>query len=171
MKLYTNDLILRTLTSEDVGEIARMWRSPDTISTEDALKVLEKMETRHSKNMVKAIHHLCLGVFHKKDPSKVIGWCGLDGQVSPNETVLFYIIGEEYRCKGYATQCAKELLRYAFEDMQYDIIYSGCAKENIASFRVMEKAGMCHNEVYEDGGLGFYMDKEMFAKVRSCANQ
>ena len=58
MKLYTNDLILRTLTSEDVGEIARMWRSPDTISTEDALKVLEKMETRHSKNKVKAIHHL-----------------------------------------------------------------------------------------------------------------
>ena len=171
MKLYTNDLILRTLTSEDVGEIARMWRSPDTISTEDALKVLEKMETRHSKNMAKAVHHLCLGVFHKKDPSKVIGWCGLDGQVSPNETVLFYIIGEEYRCKGYATQCAKELLRYAFEDMQYDIIYSGCAKENIASFRVMEKAGMCHNEVYEDGGLGFYMDKEMFAQVCSCANQ
>jgi hypothetical protein len=30
----------------------------------------------------------------------------------------------------------------------------------------MEKAGMCHNEIYEDGGLGFYMDKEMFLKSK-----
>ena len=164
MKLLTDALILRTLTSADIAEIARMWRYPNQISTEEAQKVLAKMESRHSKNQAKAIHHLCLGVFEKKDPNKIIGWCGLDGQVSPNETVLFYIIAEEYRCKGYATQCAKELLRYAFEDMQYDIIYSGCAKENIASFRVMEKAGMRHHEVYEDGGLGFYMNKEMFLK-------
>ena len=165
MKLFTKDLILRTVTADDIAEIARMWRYPDVISTEEAYKALAKMEHRHSKNQTKAIHHLCLGVFRKEDPAHLIGWCGLDGQVSPTETVLFYIIAEEFRCKGYATQCASELLRYAFEDMKYDILYSGCAKDNTASFRVMEKAGMCHNVVYEDGGLGFYMDRDMFLKL------
>ena len=164
MRLFTKDLILRTVTEGDIPEIARMWRYPNCISIEDAYKALEKMEYRHSKNQIKAIYHLCLGVFERKNPAKLIGWCGLDGQVSPDETVLFYIIAEEYRRKGYATQCAQELLRFAFEDMKYDIVYSGCAKDNLASYKVMEKAGMCHNVVYEDGGLGFYMDKEMFLK-------
>lgn len=166
MELLTNDLILRPVTENDIEEIARMWKHPEKISLEDAGKVLEKMKQRHSKNRVRAIHHLCLGVFRKEEPRTLIGWCGLDGRSSPDETVLFYIIAQEYRCRGYATQCAAELLRYAFEDMQYDIVYSGCAKDNQASFRVMEKAGMRHNAVYEDGGLGFYMDRELFLKSR-----
>ncbi len=171
MKLFTKDLILRTVTATDIEEIARMWKYPNRISTEDAHKALDKMEHRHSKNRTKAIHHLCLGVFQREYPEKLIGWCGLDGQVSPDETVLFYIIAEEFRRKGYATQCASELLRFAFEDMQYDIVYSGCAKDNHPSFKVMEKAGMCHNVVYEDGGFGFYMDKEMFLKSKSAINK
>lgn len=165
MELLTNDLILRPVTEYDLDEIARMWKYPEQVSLEDARKALEKMESRHSKNRVKALCHLCLGVFRKEEPTRLIGWCGLDGQVSPGEIVLFYIMDEAFRCRGYATQCAKELLRFAFEDMQYDVVYSGCAKDNIASFRVMEKAGMCHHEIYDDGGLGFYMDKEMFLKT------
>lgn len=165
MELNTKDLILRTVTADDIEEIARMWRYPQQITLEDAQKALEKMELRHKKNRIKGIHHLCLAVFQKEEPSRIIGWCGWDGHISPEETVLFYSIAEEFRCRGYATQCAKELLRFVFEDMQYDIVYSGCAKENIASFRVMEKAGMRHNVVYEDGGLGFYMDKEMFQNI------
>ena len=166
MKLVTKDLILRAVTEADLEEIARMWKYPEIISLDDARKALAKMELRHSKNRIKAICHVCLGVFQKDDPTRLIGWCGLDGQVSPNEIVLFYIIDEAFRCRGYATQCATELLRFAFEDMQYDIVHSGCAKENIASFRVMEKAGMRHHEVYNDGGLGFYMDKELFLKAK-----
>ena len=167
MKLVTSDLILRAVTEADLEEIARMWKYPEIILLDDARKALAKMELRHSKNRIKAICHVCLGVFQKDDPTRLIGWCGLDGQVSPNEIVLFYIIDEAFRCRGYATQCAAELLRFAFEDMQYDIVHSGCAKENIASFRVMEKAGMRHHEVYDDGGLGFYMDKEMFLKTKT----
>lgn len=167
MNLITDDLILRTVTADDIEEIARMWKYPQEVTLEDAHKALEKMQHRHSKNRIKAICHLCLGVFRKEDPKKLIGWCGLDGQISPEQTVLFYIIAEEFRSRGYATQCAMALLRFAFEDMQYSIIYSGCAKENTPSRRVMEKAGMRHNMVYEDGGLGFYMDKEMFSKLKT----
>ena len=59
MELLTNDLILRPITESDIEEIARMWKHPEKISLEDARKVLEKMEQRHSKNRVKAICHLC----------------------------------------------------------------------------------------------------------------
>jgi RimJ/RimL family protein N-acetyltransferase len=167
MKLTTDDLILRPVTESDLEEIARMWKHPEQISLEEASKVLETMKQRHSKNQVKAIYHLCLGVFRKVEPNTLIGWCGLDGRCSPGKIALFYIVAEGFRRRGYATQCATELLRFAFEDMQYDMVSGGCAKDNLASFRVMEKAGMCHNEVYEDGGLGFYIDKELFIKSKS----
>lgn len=165
--LSTKDLVLRTVSEVDIDEIARMWKHPEKISLDEAHKVLATMEQRHSKNRVKAIYHLCLGVFCKDEPNTLIGWCGLDGRCSPNEIVLFYIIAEEFRCKGYATQCAVELLRFAFEDMQYDMVSGGCAKDNRASFGVMKKAGMCHNVIYDDGGLGFYMDKEIYMKLKS----
>lgn len=170
MQLLTNDLILRPVTENDIEEIARMWKHPEKITLEDAIKVLKMMDQRHSKNQAKSIYHLCLGVFRKDAPNTLIGWCGLDGRGSTDEIVLFYIIAEEFRCRGYATQCATELLRFAFEEMQYDIVSGGCAKDNPASFRVMEKAGMCHNQIYEDGGLGFYMDKKMFLQSKQALN-
>ncbi len=162
MELITNDLILRTVTDCDIEEIARMWKYPEEITIEEAYHALEYMERNHNQNCPKAIYHLCLGVFRKEDPKKIIGWCSLDGKISPGKTVLFYVIAEEFRCRGYATQCAVELLRYAFKDMEYDIIYSSCAKENRGSYRVMEKAGMCQNVIHENGGFGFYMDRKMF---------
>lgn len=171
MEIFTNDLILRTVTSSDIEEIVKMWAYPEIITVEDAYNALEYMERTHKQNRPKAICHLVLGVFRKEEPQTLIGWCGLDGEASPGETVLFYAIAEEFRCKGYATQCAIELLRYAFEDMDYDILYSGCEKSNFASYRVMEKAGMCHNVVYEDGGLGFYMDKEMYLRLKNRENK
>ena len=167
MELYTKDLVLRTVTEADLNEIARMMRYPQEITLQEAEKVLEAMQLRHSKNRPNAIFHLCLAVCRKEEPGKIIGWCGLDGRVSPNQIALFYIIAQEYRCKGYATQCACEVLRFAFEDMQCEFICGGCAKENIASFRVMEKAGMCHNEIYDDGGLGFYMDRKLYFNQNS----
>ena len=165
MELQTNDLVLRTLTENDIDEIARMWKYPAKSTLEDAYKALEYMEQTHSLNRVKAICHLCLGVFKKGELTKLIGWCGLDGEIAKGKTVLFYIIAEEFRCRGYATQCAIELLRYAFEDMEYDIIYSSCAKENRSSYRVMEKAGMSRYTIHKDGGFGFFMDKEMYAEI------
>lgn len=93
----------------------------------------------------------------------IISWCGLDGEAGPGNTVLFYMIDEKYRNRGYAAQCAVELINYAFEKMEYDIIYGGCAKDNIESYKVMQKAGMTQNSFYENGDYIFSMDKETFS--------
>jgi len=162
MQRITKDLILRTVTKEDISEIARMWEYPDIISVEEAYRALEYMDNTHSKNRPESICHLCLAVFEKKQPEKIIGWCGLDGEAEPDKTVLFFIIDEAYRKKGYATQCAVELLKYAFDDMNYSIIYGGCAKENIASYKVMQKSGMKHTDFYENGDYIFSAASDEF---------
>ena len=123
---------------------------------------MENMEKNRMNNQPKAIKHLCFGVFRKQAPEQIIGWCGLDGKAEQGKTVLFYMIDENYRNHGYATQCAKELLRYAFQDMDYDAIYGGCAKDNAESYRVMQKSGMVQTSLYENGDYIFSMDKTSF---------
>ncbi len=168
LKLLTNDLILRTVTIQDIEEVARMWMYPNVTTIEEAHKALENMKKNRISNQPKAIRHLCLGVFRKQAPKQIIGWCGLDGKAELGKTVLFYMIDENYRNQGYATQCAKELLRYAFEDMDYDIIYGGCAKDNIESYRVMHKSGMVQTSLYENGDYIFSMDKNHFQFALKC---
>ena len=163
IELLTNDLILRTVTVADIEEVERMWMYPHATTIEEAYKALENMENNSKNKQPKAIRHLCLGVFRKQVPKQIIGWCGLDGKAEQGKTVLFYMIDENYRNQGYATQCAKELLRYAFEDMDYDIIYGGCAKDNTESYRVMQKSGMVQTSLYENGDYLFTMDKYHFS--------
>ena len=162
MKMLTENLILRTLTLDDLDEIARMWNYPAGVTAEEAAEILKGMQGKHQKNKPGAIYHLCLAVFEKNDPKHIIGWCGLDGTATPGQTVMFYIIDEKFRNKGYATQCAEELLRYAFEDMGYESIQSGCAKDNKASYRVMEKAGMSLISRTTHGGYNFAIDRKAF---------
>lgn len=157
---------MRTVTDNDVEEIARMWEYPQEITIDKAYEALRYMETTHNKNRQKAICHLCLGVFRKEDPNSIIGWCGLDGEAEKGKTVLFYIIDEKYRNRGYATQCTIELLRYAFEDMEYDVIYGGCARSNLESYRVMQKAGMIQNAFYENGDYIFSIDRDTFVNSK-----
>lgn len=166
MELLTKDLILRTVTKNDIKEIARMWEYPKKITLFKAYKALSNMEANHTKNRKKSICHLCLGVFQKDEPNVIIGWCGLDGKAEAGKTVLFYIIDEKYRNKGYATQCAVKLINYAFEEMEYDILYGGCAKNNMQSYRVMQKAGMIHNAFYENGDYIFSIDRQSFLKTQ-----
>ena len=162
MKFLTNDLILRTVTDSDMEEIARMWEYPHEATADKAREALQNMEAAHRKNRKKSICHLCLGVFLKEAPDVIIGWCGLDGEAEVAKTVLFYMIDEKYRNRGYATQCVVELLRYAFEDMEYGMIYGGCAKSNAGSYRVMQKAGMLQSAFYENGDPVFSIDRDTF---------
>lgn len=162
MELFTEDLILRTVSESDIEEVARMWEYPNETSLENAYQAIEYMKNTHSKNRPGAICHLCLAIYRKEEPRLIIGWCGLDGEAEPKKTVLFYMIEERFRNCGYVTQCAIELVRYAFEDMSYDIIFGGCAKENFESFRVMEKAGMKQSAFYENGDYIFSIKREEY---------
>ena len=120
MEFLTDDLILRTVTDNDIEEIARMWEYPHETTIDKAYEALNYIETTHSKNRQKAICHLCLGVFRKEEPKVIIGWCGLDGETETEKTVLFYMIDEKFRNRGYAIQCTVELINYAFEDSFYE---------------------------------------------------
>jgi ribosomal-protein-alanine N-acetyltransferase len=55
---------------------------------------------------------------------------------------LGYTISREYWGQGYATEAARELVRFAFEDIGLVRLEAVCLPDNLASVRVLEKIGM-----------------------------
>ncbi len=100
-----------------------------------------------------------MAVCLKENPNIIIGWCGLDGETEKGKTVIFYIIDEQYRNKGYATQGANAILEYAFEQLELESVYGGCDKSNIASFKIMSNIGMKNYGVDNNNNPQFRIDR------------
>ena len=150
--METNQLVLRFVTENDLSEVARTWPSDHRpVSEEEARGAIDYMRDNYAKNTKGCIHHLCLAACGTDDPRTIMGWCGLDGRRSHTEPEIFILLDEEYRNKGYGTQCVKELLRMAAEDYSLQSVHGGCARENIASRRAMEKGGMVQYGTEDNG--------------------
>lgn len=77
-----------------------------------------------------------------------LGHCGLVHlQDSPEEVELAYAFGKDYWGQGYASEAARAALRYGFEIAGLPYILALAVPENIASQRVMQKAGMNHQGI------------------------
>ena len=162
MDYQTESLILHFVTEEDFAEVARTWPSDHhPLSNAKAREAIAYMRGNYGRNAKGCLFHLCLAVCGKERPGTIMGWCGLDGTRNHAEPELFILLDEAYRNRGYGTQCVRELLRIAAEDYALSGVHGGCAKENIASARAMEKGGMARYGTEENGDPLFrYTAKE-----------
>ena len=75
-------------------------------------------------------------------PGQVIGHCGLQNLPDADDVELFYLLDEPNWNKGLASEAARAVLRFGFERTGLQRIVAIAMPENVASLRVMEKAGM-----------------------------
>ena len=152
MDYQTENLILHFVKEDDVSEVARTWPADHhPLSDAEAREAIAYMRGNYERNAKGRVRHLCLAVCGKDRPGTVMGWCGLDGTRDPSEPEIFILLDAEYRNRGYGTQCVRELLRIAARDYALSGVHGGCAKENIASARAMEKGGMTWYGTEENG--------------------
>ena len=60
---------------------------------------------------------------------------------------LGYWAGEMYAGQGYITAAVRAVVRYAFEDLDLHRVEAACQPDNVASRRVLEKAGFTQEGV------------------------
>jgi ribosomal-protein-alanine N-acetyltransferase len=77
-----------------------------------------------------------------RDDDRAMGGCGLHPVVEHKKSELGYILHPDIWGDGYATEIVRELIRFGFEELHFQRIYARADERNIASWRVMEKAGM-----------------------------
>ena len=150
MILKTERLILRPWREGDAEELYRHASDsaiglpagfPPHTSVENSREVI--------KNVLSApeTYAVCL-----KESGKPVGSIGLhrnDLAEMDDEYELGYWIGREYWGRGLIPEAAREILRYAFEDLGVKRIWCGYYDGNEKSRRVQEKLGFVYHHTTE----------------------
>ena len=77
-----------------------------------------------------------------RDSDDVVGFCGLVHPGGQDDAEIKYALNRAYWGQGYATEVAAAMLRYGGSVHGLARIIATAAPENVASHRVLAKAGM-----------------------------
>lgn len=79
-------------------------------------------------------------VIFSKAPEELFGM--ISARVEGHKWELGYVLAQAHWSKGYMTEVVRALIRVAFDQPGIYRVWSVCDIDNLASARVMEKAGM-----------------------------
>jgi ribosomal-protein-alanine N-acetyltransferase len=152
--LETGRLLLRPFDLQDSDSLHGILRQEevtrylpeDVMSLEEVKRIVEWLTECYQKNTPGHIVKLTLAVVWKED-QRIIGWCGLGPlEFNPRDIEIYYGLSKEYWGKGIATEAAKAMLRYAFDNIKLDKIVAVTHPDNIASVKIIEKMGMSYEK-------------------------
>jgi len=103
-----------------------------------------------------------------RSDGRQIGGIGLTVDQQHLHAELGYWLGAPYWGKGSATEAAREMLRYGFEDLGLHRIYASHFKHNPASGRVLVKLGMRHEGCQREHLRKWdrFVDSELYGLLR-----
>lgn len=148
MKLQTSRLVFREVSTDDVRNIHHLHSLPETdefntlgipISIQDTEIIMSDWLVAQNSNP-RSSYTFCLDL---PDTKEFIGLIALTiGKPKYQSAEVWYKIDSKYWGKGYATEALTMLLDFGFNVLKLHRIEAGCAVENIASIKVLEKVGM-----------------------------
>ena len=145
MEIETARLRLRPWTAENVKDLHNLWTEPEVRKYlwDDVVITRERAasEVQRSLECFESSGFGQWTVFCKAE-RPMIGFCGFRLFGEPREVELLYGIAPAYWGRGFATEGARAMLRFGFEELGFDRVLAGADPPNIGSFRVMEKIGM-----------------------------
>ena len=148
--LETERLLLRPLSLEDAEEIFQNWASDPEVARFMRWNTHQSVEDTREwlrSELDDPLSPSCYDWgFVCKTDGRLIGSGGLVFQEQKGMYELGYNLMKKYWNQGLATEAAREIVRYALEDLGQTQLFCCHAKENPASGRVMEKAGFVYQQ-------------------------
>jgi RimJ/RimL family protein N-acetyltransferase len=163
--LETERLTLRRPTLADVGAIARIaddrriaenTRLPHPYSKDHAVDFVRHVASRQRETVFL--------IEHNHTP---IGMVGADWREEETPE-LGYWLGVDYWGQGFATEAARALIDFTFEEFDIPLIRSGARVANPASRNILEKCGFqwCGVELHRFEALGSSSPVDCFRLTR-----
>lgn len=142
VEIETSRLQLRPFTQDDLDDLFRLYSNAEVMKY---LSPRSKEQTQASLN--KHIQHwqdynFGMWAVVYKDSGRMIGRCGLGFLDNTPEVELGYVFDKSYWRMGIATEAAIATLKYGFREIKLNRIVAIAHPQNIASVRVIQKAGM-----------------------------
>ena len=151
--LETERLLLRELTMDDLSEMHMILSDPVSMAYYPHPFDLEASKKWIEKNLCRYAE-LGFGLWAviRKEDNLFLGDCGITMQHIMGNTVpeIGYHINRKYTNLGYGCEAAGSCLKYAFDALRFEKVYSYMKHTNAASRRVAEKIGMKFTTEYDD---------------------
>jgi RimJ/RimL family protein N-acetyltransferase len=82
----------------------------------------------------------------RKEDGQFIGLCGIEELSRTNDGELDYLLGKPYWGQGFATEAARAMVRFAFENTGWDRVVAAIVPANLASSRVVDHLGFVYEK-------------------------
>lgn len=154
-QIRTERLLLLPFREEDEESLHRLWNNPEVrrylwdgkpVSRETVADQIQKSEQGFSES---GCGHFTIR--RLEDPGNVMGFVGLGKIKDSDEVEILYALHPSHWQQGLATEAARAILRYGFNEVGLDEILAGADAPNSASFQVMERVGM---SFFRDARIG-----------------
>jgi RimJ/RimL family protein N-acetyltransferase len=147
MELKTERLKLRKLSLTDLEKVHELHSLPETdkyntLGIPETIEVTKQIvsEWLTSQNeLPRKKFVFCV----ENNEKEFIGLIGVNiGRPAYKNAEIWFKLHSKYWNKGFATEAVNRVLHFSFIDLKLHRIEAGCAVENLASRRVLEKVGM-----------------------------
>ena len=147
ISIETPRLLLRAWSEEDILPFYNMGQDPQVMEYFPSLWSMELVRDFVERMKIQLVDKkYTLWAAEEKSSNQFIGFIGLNypaWEASFTPCVeIGWRLASPFWGKGYATEGAKAVLDYAFNELNLDQVVSFTVPDNIRSRRVMEKLGM-----------------------------
>jgi RimJ/RimL family protein N-acetyltransferase len=148
MKLYTERLWLDELALTDLNDIHALHSCPEvdefnTLGIPESLRQTEMLLEEWLERQAAVPRMSYVFCVRTIDSEQFIGLMALNlGKPNYRNAEVWYKTHPVHWGRGYTTEALKHLIQFGFEELNLHRIEAGCAVANIASIKVLEKAGM-----------------------------
>jgi len=166
--LETARLKLRPYSQADIAELVPLIGAREVAAT--TLRIphpYTEQDARDFLGLVREPARIWLAITLRNDGCQ-IGGVGSYVDQQHQHAELGDWLGAAYWGKGYATEAAREMLRYGFEDLQLHRIFASHFKHNPASGRILVKLGMRHEGSQREHLRKWdqFVDSELYGMLR-----
>lgn len=148
LNLQTSRLHLRQVLKTDLKDIHELLSLPETdrfntLGIPETIQEIEKIINDWCINQNANLPTSYIFCVDLLDTKNFIGLIGLNiGKPKYKTAEVWYKIHPAQWNKGYATEALSKLIEFGFNELGLHRIEAGCAVENMASVKVLEKVGM-----------------------------
>ncbi|MEO9211499.1 MAG: GNAT family protein [Ginsengibacter sp.] len=146
--LETKRLNIRELILKDINNVHQLLSLPETdkfntLGIPETLQVTEKILLEWVKDQKIQSRKSYVLALDLKDGDQFIGLIAINlGKEKYKTAEVWFKVHKDFWGKGYTTEALTKLLEFGFDQLKLHRIEAGCAVDNIASCKVLEKVGM-----------------------------
>ncbi len=171
--LETERLIIRKYTLDDLVELIEMRSDPDVyrylggLERQNPAEITKRLDF-YMDCYAKLGFGMCAMIW--KETGENIGGSGIQPLENTGEIEVGYSLKKSFWRMGIGYECASAWLKHGFENAGLERIVAVADKDNIGSWRIMEKCGMTFEKMENAYNMEckFYaISKEEFTKDES----